>query len=123
MPITATPKTAALAGLWTSLGGFLLNRWEQIHPRTTYAYTYGVATVGVFFFFIPVLLFVVGLGYIQRVRQSTVTPSLPAFRTVWVNRSSLWRDVFGPIYFRMLCWFLAAGFATLAYSAAMHFGR
>jgi hypothetical protein len=123
MRIVATPRTAALTGLWTVLGGMLLERWEQTHPRTTIAYKYAAAFVGIFFFLIPVLLFVIGTSYLQLVRKSPTTFRPSPFRTLWANRRSFWQDVFGPLYFRMLCWFLAGGVATLIYSAVQHFRR
>jgi hypothetical protein len=115
MRIHATPKTAALTGVWTVLGGVLLDYWEQLYPRTTPAYNVVAAVVGIFFFFIPVLLFVVGPGYLRRVRQSTSTPWQTALRTGWTQRRSLWTDVFEPIYVRMLCWFVTGAVALLAY--------
>src|SRR5712692_1324506 len=106
MRIIATPRTAALTGLWTVLGAFRLDLWEQGHPRSTYAYEYAAGIVSVLFFFIPVLLFVVGLSYIQRVYQTFGMKWQVALRGLWADRVSAWRDVFGPLYFRMLCWFL-----------------
>jgi hypothetical protein len=123
MRIIATPRTAALTGLWTVVGELLLDHWEEAHPRSTHAYGYASGIVMIFFFFIPVVFFVVGPSYIKLVQQTAVVSWQSAAGSLWANRRPLWRDVFRPVYFRMLWWFLAGGIATLTYSAVRHFWR
>jgi hypothetical protein len=113
MRILATPKTAAVAGLWTVLGGLLLESLGRINPSQ--AYDYAVAAIGVLFFFVPVLLFVIGPGYIQLVLRNIFSRQL-TLRTAWTDRRFLWKDIYSPLLMRMLCWFASGGAATLAYA-------
>jgi hypothetical protein len=113
MKIVATPRTAALTGLWTVIGGLLLEQWERIYPRETYAYNFAGVIVALVFFLVPVTLFVVGLGYMQLVLRNTKTREL-TLHTMWSNRRAVWTEIYRPIIVRMLCWFASAVAVMLA---------
>ena len=117
--LTATPRTAALAGLWAFVGELLI---EQLTPP---AQTVAGAVVSfglmIPFFVLPTAMFVIGLDYIVLVFEDRgVRTPTDTCRWLWSNRHMLWTDVYRPLMIRMSCWFAAGACSTLVYATWRH---
>ena len=103
MPIEATSKTAAIAGVWSILGFVSFDAWLD-HHNSISVLTHNVIflVVGAVFFFIPVYFLVIGQG------------NEPFTRTWFLDRGQ--RARYGFIVRRMLVWFISAGAFGLMWS-------
>jgi hypothetical protein len=103
----------------------LMDAWVAAHHYAN-PVSLGLLELALFmvpFFFIPVLVFVIGPDYLRRVIESTKPPRTnmaEVCRTIWRDRRSLWQDVYWPLFRRMLSWFASAAAGTLLYAVIHH---
>src|SRR6266516_5530669 len=112
MTIDATPRMAALSGVWTALGMSSIETWMRQHTHDIVAGRTLWAGGAVVFFFAPAFLFVLGRRHLSMpgsfwwpVRH----PHDPQIREFWRSR---WRDS-RNLCLRMLCWFLGSAAGIL----------
>lgn len=108
MRITPSSKTAAMAGVWTSIGMSVGDAWPG-HAQSGSGLAgdlpwFSGATV---FFYLPVFFLVIG--------QHT-----GVFSRFWLLDPKE-RAAYGPVTKRMLVWFACAGLSTIVVSAIVSF--
>ena len=102
--ITPTAKTAAIAGIWSSVGLTLFGAWaEQAQFGSVTAYNLAWLSSAALFFFLPAFFLVIG--------QNT-----DALRRFWFldedERAEYW-----IVVKRMIVWFVSAGMSSFVVSA------
>lgn len=104
MPIEATSRTAAIAGVWTALGFVPLDSWLG-HQNSISVLTHNLIflVVVAVFFFIPVYFLVIGQG------------NEPFSRNWFLDKEN--RVRYGIIVRRMLVWFISAGAFGMVWSS------
>ena len=103
MKLEATPRNAALTGVWSATGLSIFEIWINGQTIEPGAKNLLWIIVAVIFFFVPVVVFVFGLWW-RRVKFSDQFT-----REYWVE--------FGKVGVRMLCWFLSAGATGMVIAA------
>ncbi|MDN4060354.1 hypothetical protein QPK31_19275 [Massilia sp. YIM B02769] len=104
MVITATSKTAALGGIWSSIGLTLFEAWsEQATFGSVSASNLASLTSAALFLFLPVFFLVIG--------QNT-----GALSRSWVLDADA-RAEYWIVVKRMFVWFVSAGMSWLVVSA------
>src|SRR5258708_24297358 len=91
MAIVATRLTATFAGLWTGLGAGLFEAWTKYYSLDASTHQIAFFIMLVPFFFVPGLLFVVGLPNVARASASNI----------------------GQMALRMVCLLLGASIAAM----------
>ena len=103
IPIEASSKTAAFAGIWSALGFVPFDAWLDHHKAiSVLEHNVTFLVVGAAFMFIPVYFLVIGHG------------NEPFSRTWFLDREE--RARYGVITRRMLVWFISAGAFGLLWS-------
>jgi len=108
MRITPSSKTAAIAGVWTSIGMSVGDAWPG-HAQSgsglagDLAWFSGAAV----FFYLPVFFLVIGRHTYAFSRLGLLDPKE--------------RVAYGPVMKRMLVWFACAGLSTIVVSAVISF--
>lgn len=107
MSIAPTNRTAAITGIWSSMGLVPFDAWSE-HARFASVLTHNLAWLSVLavFFFLPVIYFVIGRHTGAFSRAWFLDPAERAEYLVVVKR--------------MLAWFLGACFAGGLLSIAMN---
>ena len=104
MPIEATSKTAAIAGVWSVLGFVPFDAWLDYHKSiSVLSHNVIFLVVGAVFLFIPGYFLVIGQG------------NEPFSRTWFLNKEE--RVRYGIVFRRMLGWFISAGAFGLVWSS------
>lgn len=106
MNIKPTNRTAALAGVWTSMGMTPFDSWlESAKLTSTLTYNLIWLSFAAVFFFLPGVFLVIGRD-------------TDAFSTFWIvdtkERAKYW-----VVMKRMFVWFISAGITGLFISIAM----
>jgi hypothetical protein len=103
MKITASPKTAAIAGIWSALGLVPLDPWLEAH-RSISVLSHNVVflVVTAVFFFLPGYFLVIGHGN-------------QPFSQTWFLDSQQ-RAHYAIIVRRMFVWFVSAGVTGMLWS-------
>lgn len=103
---TPTPKTAAIAGVWSAIGLTVNDVWTSRHPTASVGEGNLVFLVGAaLFFFLPVFVLVLGVNR--------------PFAWNWFTQSEE-RARYGEVVKRLLAWFVAGGAALLVLGLFTH---
>jgi hypothetical protein len=86
----ATPVSAALTGGWTVIGMGTFELWEKSHPLDVTTHNVAFLALGIVFFFVPVVFFVIG-------------PQVMHFGVRDIVSATYWR-AFGKVALRGFCW-------------------
>jgi hypothetical protein len=93
--LEATPRNAALAGVWSALGLIPFEAWAKAQNLGTAAHNTLWLVVVSMFLLVPAFLFVMGPWWQRAEFKQQFT------RAYWVE--------FGKLGVRVLCWLLSAG--------------
>jgi hypothetical protein len=104
----ATNRTAAIAGIWSSVGLVPFDTWvEQAKTGAVLTYNLTWLLVAAVFFFVPIFFFVIGRN-------------TGPFSRTWILDPS-GRAEYRIVVKRMLVWFVCAGVTGAVVSAAISY--